>query len=55
MALFEVDYAFRDGRFICGDKPGHGVTYLEKEAAKFPYNPKQLPIARLEDGSMWDW
>ncbi len=24
-------------------------------AAKFPYSPKQLPIARLEDGGMWDW
>ena len=27
----------------------------EKLAAKYPYNPKQLPVARLEDGTMWDW
>mgnify|MGYP006175809611 CR=1 FL=1 len=27
----------------------------EKLAAKYPYDPKQLPIARLEDGTMWDW
>ncbi len=27
----------------------------EKLAARFPYAPKQLPIARREDGSMWDW
>jgi mannonate dehydratase len=24
-------------------------------AAKFPYSPKQPPIARLKDGTMWDW
>jgi len=24
-------------------------------AAKIPYSAKQLPIARLEDGGMWDW
>ena len=23
--------------------------------SKYPYSPKQLPIARLEDGGMWDW
>lgn len=23
--------------------------------ARFPYSPIQLPIARLEDGSMWNW
>jgi mannonate dehydratase len=31
------------------------VTIDEKLAERFPYSPKQLPIARLEDGSMWDW
>ena len=30
-------------------------TIDEKLAAKYPYNPKQLPVARLEDGTMWDW
>jgi mannonate dehydratase len=54
-AVFPHDYAFRDGRLHCGESPGHGVTIDEKLAAKFPYAPKQLPIARLEDGSMWDW
>jgi mannonate dehydratase len=54
-AVFPHDYSFKDGRLYCGESPGHGVTIDEKLAAKYPYNPKQLPIARLEDGTMWDW
>jgi mannonate dehydratase len=54
-AVFPHDYTFRDGRLFCGESPGHGVTLDEKLAAKYPYNPKQLPVARLEDGTMWDW
>jgi mannonate dehydratase len=53
--VFHTDYEFKNGRLFCGENPGHGVTIDEKAAAKFPYQPKQLPIARLEDGSMWDW
>jgi mannonate dehydratase len=53
--VFPHDYHFKDGRLFCGESPGHGVTLDEKLAARFPYTPKQLPIARLEDGSMWDW
>jgi mannonate dehydratase len=54
-AVFPHDYVFRDGRLFCGESPGHGVTIDEKLATKFPYAPKQLPIARLADGTMWDW
>jgi mannonate dehydratase len=53
--VFPHDYTFRDGRLHCGETAGHGVDIDEKLAAKYPYAPKQLPIARLEDGSMWDW
>jgi mannonate dehydratase len=53
--VFHTDYEFKNGRLFCGENPGHGVTIDEKAAEKFPYQPKQLPIARLEDGSMWDW
>src|SRR3954471_8574933 len=55
LQVFPNDYTFRDGRLFCGESPGHGVDIDEKLAAKYPYNPKQLPIARLEDGAMWDW
>ncbi|MGH8288840.1 MAG: D-mannonate dehydratase ManD [Steroidobacteraceae bacterium] len=53
--VFPHDYTFKDGRLHCGESPGHGVGLEEKLAKRFPYSPKQLPIARLEDGSMWDW
>src|SRR5882672_52164 len=55
LEVFRHDYAFRAGRLHCGESPGHGVGIDEKLAARYPYSPKQLPIARLEDGSMWDW
>ncbi|MEZ0470740.1 D-mannonate dehydratase ManD [Luteimonas salinilitoris] len=54
-AVFPHDYVLRDGRLYCGESPGHGVDIDEALAAKFPYAPKQLPVARLEDGTMWDW
>ncbi len=54
-AVFPHDYEFRDGRLHVGDTPGHGVALDEKLAKKYPYSPRQLPIARLQDGSMWDW
>ena len=53
--VFPHDYFFRDGRLHCGESPGHGVTIDETLAARYPYSPKQLPIARLEDGTVWDW
>jgi mannonate dehydratase len=54
-AVFPHDYVLRNGRLHVGDTPGHGVTIDEKLAAKYPYQPRQLPIARLEDGAMWNW
>ena len=42
------------GRHVA-DTPGIGVDIDEKLAAKYPDAQKKLPIARLEDGSMWDW
>jgi mannonate dehydratase len=35
--------------------PGHGVDIDEAEAAKYPYSPAYLPVARLEDGTMFNW
>lgn len=54
-AVFPHDYVLRNGRLHVGDTPGIGVDIDEALAAKYPYAPKQLPIARLEDGAMWDW
>ncbi len=53
--VFPHDYTFRDGCLHCGESAGHGVGLDETLAERFPYNPKQLPVARLTDGTMWDW
>jgi mannonate dehydratase len=54
-AVFPHAYHFADGLLFPGDAPGHGVAIDETLAAKYPYDPRQLPIARLEDGTMWNW
>ncbi|HMA48871.1 MAG TPA: D-galactonate dehydratase family protein, partial [Magnetospirillaceae bacterium] len=54
-AVFPHAYHFEDGRLFPGDAIGHGVDIDEKLAAKYPYKPAYLPIARLEDGTMWNW
>jgi mannonate dehydratase len=54
-AVFPHDYRFEDGHMLVGETPGHGVDINEELAAKYPYRPAQLPVARLEDGTMWNW
>ena len=44
-----------DGFLKVDDTPGHGVDIDEPLAARYPYEPRQLPIARLRDGTMWNW
>jgi mannonate dehydratase len=52
-AVFPHAYHFAGGRLYPGDEIGHGVDIDEAEAAKHPYTPAYLPVARLEDGTMW--
>lgn len=54
-AVFPHDYRFEKGELFCGETPGHGVDIDEALAAKYPYKPAYLPVARLEDGTMWNW
>jgi mannonate dehydratase len=54
-AVFPHAYSFADGYLHPGASHGHGVEIDEDLAAKFPYRPASLPIARLEDGTMWNW
>jgi mannonate dehydratase len=54
-AVFPHAYSFHDGFLYPGDVPGHGVDIDEALAAKYSYDPAYLPIARLEDGTMWNW
>jgi len=54
-AVFPHAYTFEDGFLHPGEAPGHGVDIDEALAAKYPYDPAYLPVARLEDGTMWSW
>jgi len=54
-AVFPHGYAFRDGMLHPGDEPGLGVAIDEEAAARYPYQPALLPVARLGDGTMHDW
>jgi mannonate dehydratase len=54
-AVFPHAYTFQDGFFHPGDVPGHGVDIDEALAARYPYDAAYLPVARLEDGTMWSW
>ena len=53
--VFPHAYRFADGYLHPGEQPGIGVDIDEGLAAKYPYDPKQLPVARLHDGTMWNW
>jgi mannonate dehydratase len=53
--VFPHAYRFADGVMHPGSKPGLGVDIDETLAAKFPYQPAYLPVARLLDGTMHDW
>ncbi|HLY80987.1 MAG TPA: D-mannonate dehydratase ManD [Caulobacteraceae bacterium] len=54
-AVFPHAYSFSDGYLHPGDAVGHGVEIDEALAAKYPYQRAYLPVARLEDGTMWNW
>lgn len=53
--VFPHSYHFSNGYLNLDDTPGIGVDVNEKLAKKYPYDPKQLPVARLQDGTMWNW
>jgi mannonate dehydratase len=53
--VFPHSYYFDAGSLHVDNTPGHGVDLDEQVAARFPYQPRQLPVARLEDGTMWNW
>lgn len=54
-AVFPHAYTFKGGFLHPGEVIGHGVDIDEALAAKYPYRPACLPIARLSDGTMWNW
>ncbi len=55
MEVFDCGWSFEDGLMHPGNRPGLGVEFNEKLAEKYPYEPAYLPVARLEDGTLWNW
>jgi mannonate dehydratase len=54
--VFQPEYTFSDGLIRPGTSPGLGVSYDEKLASQFEYEPAYLPVNRLKiDGTMHDW
>jgi mannonate dehydratase len=53
--VFRPSYELRDGALYPSDAPGLGVELDEEAAARFPYDPKYLPVGRRSDGSVHDW
>ncbi len=54
-AVFPHSYTLTDGYMHPGETPGHGVEIDEDLAAKYPYTAAYLPVARLADGTLWNW
>ncbi|MGO1768371.1 MAG: D-mannonate dehydratase ManD [Microbacterium sp.] len=53
--VFRSSYVLEDGSLHPGEAPGLGVEVDEAAAARFPYEPAYLPVARRRDGSVTDW
>lgn len=53
--VFRSTYSFADGYMHPGDVPGIGVEFDEAAAARFPYEPRYLPVNRRVDGTVHDW
>lgn len=55
MEVFRSGVTFADGMLVPSEEPGLGVEYDAEAAARFPYEPRYLPVARRLDGSVHDW
>jgi mannonate dehydratase len=53
--VFPHSYYYQDGDMYPGEQPGLGVDYDEELASKHPYQRAYLPVARKEDGTMFNW
>jgi mannonate dehydratase len=53
--MFPHSWSQDGGSLLSGEAPGHGVDIDEDVAARFPYERAYLPVARTQDGTMWNW
>jgi mannonate dehydratase len=54
-AVFPHAYRYAEGMMHPGDAPGLGVDIDEALAGRYEYKRAYLPVARLEDGTMFNW
>ncbi|WP_405401816.1 D-mannonate dehydratase ManD [Paracoccus sp. Ld10] len=54
-ALFPSDHRMERGRFHVSEAPGLGVDFDESQAERYSFQPGSHPVARLEDGTMWNY
>ncbi|GGM05082.1 D-mannonate dehydratase ManD [Dactylosporangium sucinum] len=54
-AVFPHGYHYDGGYLHPAETPGLGVDIDEDLAARYPYRPAQLPVNRLEDGTVHSW
>ncbi|HEV7344607.1 MAG TPA: D-mannonate dehydratase ManD [Devosia sp.] len=55
LEMFPRAWSYERGYLQPGEAPGHGVDIDEAVAARHPYQPSYLPIARLQDGTLTSW
>ena len=44
-----------DGLFHVSDEPGLGMDFDEREAKRYRFVQGFHPVARLEDGTVWNY
>jgi mannonate dehydratase len=54
-AVFPHGYRYEGGYLHPSEAPGLGVDIDESLAARYPYQARSLPVARLEDGTVHNW
>lgn len=54
-ALFPSQHKMIDGMFYVSDEPGLGVDFDEDEAKRYSYTQGFHPVARLRDGTVWNY
>jgi len=54
-AVFPHAYRLERGLMHPGEAPGLGVEIDEALAGTYPYQRAYLPVARLEDGTLFNW
>lgn len=53
--LFPSEHYYDNGMFHISDTPGLGVDFDESQAQNYSYERRYHPVARLTDGTLWNY